>query len=442
MIKDIDIFIRLTFLLGMAFLFCCQSKEDSGDGISELSGSKIEIRGVNEKELPSENNLKAIIGATLLDGTGAEPLSNAVVIIEGDRILSVGKKGAIEIPEGSVILDASGKFILPGFMDAHFHLDRSKKLPNIFLQNGITSLRDPGAWIEAYNGERQEGYDLPRLFLTGPHFDMYPPAYPNDAIIIRDEKEARMQVNKLADKGASAIKIYFRLSLGLIKAVCDEADKRGMVVTGHLETTTAMDAIHAGLDGIEHVTSVGTSLISDQEAENYRQAILLDNNARRSGRYEMWEALTVEGPKADSLIHLMVQKNTFLSATLAVYEVQDPHTDSIQFKGFQKMLTFIGKANKAGVSMVVGSHSVVPFAELGWAFHRELELLANCGLSNQEIIMAATLNNARFFQVEDRLGSIENGKQADLVVLGSNPLTDIRNMRKIEKVMLNGVWIK
>lgn len=434
--------IRLSFLLGITFFFSCQSKEDTSDRISELPDSKIEIKGVNEKELPSGKNLKAIVGATLLDGTGEEPLSNAVVIIEGDRILSVGKKGAIEIPEGSVILDARGKFLLPGFMDAHFHLDRSKKLPNLFLQNGITSLRDPGAWMEAYNGERQEGYPLPRLFLTGPHLDMYPPAYPNDAIIIRDEEEARLKVNKLADQGASAIKIYFRLPLGLIKAVCDEADKRGMVVTGHLETTTAMDAIHAGLDGIEHVTSVGSSLISDQEAENYRQAILLDNNARRMGRYEMWEALSVEGPKMDSLVNLMVKKNIFLSATLAVYEFRNQESDSIKFKGFQNMLAFIGKASEAGVRIVVGSHSVVPFADLGWAYHREMELLAECGLSNQEIVLAATLNNARFFQVEDRLGSIEEGKQADLVILGGNPLTDIGNMRIIDKVMLNGVWIR
>lgn len=436
--------IKNNFSLTLLIVFLslsCQSEKVDRDSLSTIPDQKIEIQAINEKELPFEDNVIAIIGATLIDGQGGDPIENSSVIIEGDRILSVGKRGEVQIPEHAELVEAEGLFLLPGLIDAHFHLDRSVQLPNLFLQHGITSLRDPGAWIEAYDGERKGGYVLPRLFLTGPHFDMSPPAYPHDAFIVRDEEEARMQVNKLADQGASAIKIYFRLPLGLIKAICQEADKRGLIVTGHLETTPAMDAINAGMDGIEHVTSLGTSLISDREAEKYRQAVLLDNNARRMGRYEMWNGINVESAKVDSVIDFLVQNETFLSATLAVYEFRDQQADSVKFNGFKNMVAFIGKARKAGVAVVVGSHSVVPFADLGWAYHREMELLAESGLTNPEIIVAATMDNARFFKVEDNLGSIEVGKLADLVLLSANPLLDIWNMRKVEKVMLNGFWV-
>lgn len=83
----------------------------------------------------------------------------------------------------------------------------------------------------------------------------------------------------------------------------------------------------------------------------------------------------------------------------------------------------------------------MPYAEFGWAYQRELELLAQSGLSNTEVIQAATIENARFFRIEDRLGSIEQGKQADLILVNGNPLNDIKAMYKVERVMLNGTWV-
>ncbi|MDH5603975.1 MAG: amidohydrolase family protein [Cyclobacteriaceae bacterium] len=106
------------------------------------------------------------------------------------------------------------------------------------------------------------------------------------------------------------------------------------------------------------------------------------------------------------------------------------------------MVKFTGKAKRGGVKIVVGSHTWVPYAETGYAYFRELELLRDAGLSTMEIISAATMENARFFRVEDRLGSIEKGKLADLVLVKGNPLEDIQVLRDPEKVMLNGVFVK
>ena len=283
-------------LLGMILLlvWSCNSGKETNGELDRSENTESQLWPVNEQELPKGDNVKAIVGATLIDGNGGTPLLNSTVVIQQNQILWVGKSGDYKIPEEAEVVDAKGLVLMPGLIDAHFHLDRSAKLPHLFLQNGVTSLRDPGAWIEAYEGERNSGYIIPRLFLTGPHFDSSPPAYPHDAFIARDEEEAKIQVNKLADQGVSALKVYFRLPLQIITAVCEQAHQRGLVVTGHLETISAVDAIHAGLDGIEHVTSLGTSLIPAREAEKYKQAILLDNNARRSGRYEMWSNIPLD----------------------------------------------------------------------------------------------------------------------------------------------------
>lgn len=425
-------------------LFSCKKiEEPETNGKETNPETSTAIAAVNEKEIPTGKKMIALVGATLIDGNGGEPISDACVVIKGNIISDVGKNGDIEIPHDAEIVEAKGLFLLPGLIDAHFHLDGVKELPYHFLQHGVTSLRDPGAWIEAYAGERASGYPLPRLFLTGPHLDMPPPAYPHDAYLVRDAEEARLQVNRMADHGASAIKIYFRVSLGLIKEICATAHERGLPVTSHLEITNAKDAILAGVDGIEHVTSFGTSLLPELEAEKYRQAVLADNDARRVGRYEIWNSININSQEVDSLINFLVDHQTFLSATLGVFEyrMEDGKKDSVKLNGFKNMMAFVGKAKKAGVPVVVGSHSIIPYAPLGWAFQREMELLAESGMSNAEVIVAATMENAHFFRIDDRLGSIEKGKQADLILVNKNPLNDISAMRQIQRVMLNGVWI-
>ena len=99
------------------------------------------------------------------------------------------------------------------------------------------------------------------------------------------------------------------------------------------------------------------------------------------------------------------------------------------------------KLSKGGVRLVLGSHSMIPYAEEGWAYQREMELWVESGIPNTRVIMGATIENARYFRIDDRLGSIEKGKIADIVLIKGNPLVDIKAMRDIEKVMLNGVWV-
>ena len=401
------------------------------------------IREINYSEIREGDGVYALVGADLIDGRGGEPLTNSCVIIRNGMIEAVGKNGEVDIPAGAQQVMLMGGTMLPGLIDAHYHDEDSDTLTSLYLMNGVTSVRDPGEWIESYEHLRGPDRMIPRLFLAGPHLDQYPPAYPADSYIVRDAVEAALAVDHLAAQGATVIKVYYGLSVGMIREVCRRSEKYGLPVTAHLEITDARDAISAGLDGIEHVTSFGLGLLPMREAEKYKQAVMADKNARRRGRYEVWASISMDdNPDVDSLIDFLARRKTFVSPTLAVFERRPDRADSIEVKGFKNMLAFVGLANERGVRFVAGSHSYVPYAEPGFAFQREMELLHDAGLTNMQVIVAATLENARFFRIDERLGSIERGKVADLIVVKGNPLEDLRAMRSVTGVMLNGVWAK
>jgi imidazolonepropionase-like amidohydrolase len=384
----------------------------------------------------------AILGATLIDGRGGPAIPDAAVVVRGERIAAAGTRAAAAVPPGAEVFDATGLTLVPGLIDSHFHIDGDDGLPALYLTHGITSVRDPGQWTEAYDVARKGG-SVPRLFLCGPHLDSPPPAYPADSFIVRDAEETRRAVNRFADDGASAIKVYFRLPLALIRVAVETAHARGLPVTSHLEVVDAGDAIRAGVDGVEHVTSFGTALLPLRAAEKYRQAVLADNNARVEGRYQVWNTIDFDTARARSLVALIVARGTVISPTLAVFERQtgDKEATAIQVHAFKQMEAFVGRASRAGAHVVVGSHSDVAHAQRGWAYQRELELLVEAGLTPMQALMAGTAENARFFRAADRLGRIEAGLLADLVLVEGDPLRNISDMRRVKRVMLNGTWV-
>jgi imidazolonepropionase-like amidohydrolase len=390
------------------------------------------------------NRVVAIIGATLIDGRGGLPVSNAVVVVRGNKIAAAGSDNSTKIPSEAEVLAAEGKVLLPGLIDSHFHIERDYELPRLVLSHGVTSVRDPGQWIEVYDPIRRSALPQPRCFVAGPHLDCPPHAHPQDAFAVTNADDTRRAVDRFVDEGASVIKVYYRLPLELIGVACEAAHRCGVPVTAHLELVNAGDAIRAGLDGVEHVTSFGTALAEPDEAEHFRKTVAEDNDARRKARYELWSRLDLRAsPRVRPLLDLMVKRKVFLSPTLAVFEKRrgDRGVIEVEAHGFENMLEFARMCHRAGARIVVGSHSVVPKAERGWAYQRELELLAECGLTPLEIITAATRNNAEFFRASARLGTIEPGKLADLVLLDDDPLKDIRALHRVGRVMLNGRWI-
>jgi imidazolonepropionase-like amidohydrolase len=226
--------------------------------------------------------------------------------------------------------------------------------------------------------------------------------------------------------------------------VCEAAHQRNIPVTAHLQIVRADDAIEAGLDGIEHVTSVGTAIADPMEAEKFRQAVTAGNKARNEGRYQLWSTIDFESPRVGRLIDLMVRRGVFFSPNLAIIERRAGERGATEMhaKACENMRRFTAMASKAGVRVVVGSHSNVPYAETGWAYQREMELMLESGMTPMDVIAGATLDNAKFFRAETRIGSIEPGKLADLVFVEGDVLRDISSMRRVRRVMLNGEWIR
>jgi imidazolonepropionase-like amidohydrolase len=384
-------------------------------------------------------------GGRLIDGTGRTPVADVQILITANRIARVGPRGSFEVPGGAERIDTTGKTLLPGFVDLHFHIADDPTLVPLFLANGITSARDPGAWMELFEPVKrwqdENHIPGPRLFLCGPHLDGPNPAYPTDSVVMLSPEEARLWVRREVRRGATAIKVYFRLPLESIRAAAEEAHRLRVPVTAHLEIINVRDAVEAGIDGVEHITSLGLSLLAPMQAEKYRQQVLADNNARREGRYQMWASIDPHSEQAAELARFLAARKVFVDPNLAVFERRpDPDDENSAAKvlATKHMKEYVGVLHRAGVPIVAGSHSNVDYAPRGFAFHRELETLVETGLTPAETLVAATRTGAQFLGREHELGTVEEGKLADILVLDNDPLVDISNTRSISKIILDG----
>ncbi|MEP6917352.1 MAG: amidohydrolase family protein, partial [Acidobacteriota bacterium] len=250
-------------------------------------------------------------------------------------------------------------------------------------------------------------------------------------------------------EGASALKIYFRLPFASAKAVIAVCNANHIPCTAHLEILDARALFAAGLHGVEHITSLGTSVVPERAAEAYRQAVLADNDARRDGRYALFARANLDGPEAQALYAVLRDRRPWIDPTLAVFERRadrpppdtKPEMVKVMADGFAQMKALTLRTRQAGARIVMGGHSTVPFAERGEAPWRELELLVESGLSPLEAITAATSTAAGFLYRSEELGTLGPGFQADLVILRDDPSRAISAVRTVERVMVAGTWI-
>jgi imidazolonepropionase-like amidohydrolase len=386
----------------------------------------------------------AVEGGTLFDGTGAVRQDHSI-LVRGQEIQEVAPLGHPPPPRNARRFDARGKFILPGLIDLHFHFNVridpkiSPWLPLHFLANGVTTLREMGNWIveenQRWSAEIQaRGLPVPRLLYTGPVLDGANPLIPDQSLVLLDEMDARREANRLLDQGASSLKVYSRLPLNLVRVVIEEAHRRGRPVHSHLGIVDPRDAIAAGLDGIEHATSLCRIFLSPRESEAFRQASLKEGNP---GSMRIWTRADPAGPEAAALIELMLRHKINLDSTLALHEARREARDEDRVKAVRNMADFTVRYQRAGGSVTIGSHGKVPNAPPGLGFHRELEMHVEAGMSPSDALQAATRVGARALRLEDR-GVIAKGKLADLVILDGDPLQDISNLRRVHAVILGG----
>jgi imidazolonepropionase-like amidohydrolase len=408
----------------------------------------------------TRNGKLALVGATLVDGTGHAAVPDAVVVIDGGKIVSVSTAAQAKIPSDATRLDLHGKTLLPGLWDMHAHFEQVEWGP-IYLAAGATTVRDCGnefEFITAVRDAIRDGRGLgPRILAAGVVDGDGPAALGVERV--NSAEDAKMWVDRYHDAGFNQMKIYSSMTAANVAAVAQEAHRLGMTVTGHVpEGMNAYDAVNAGMDQINHI-----HYVLDVEMPPLTDEAKKD----RKKRMEAVAAIDVNSPEARKAIEFLKDHGTVIDPTVALMEwfgtatsahpissfepgakrvapelaqmFEDPtgpvppNQETID-KVFQREIETIGALHRAGVPIVAGTDQAVP----GFSLYRELELYVQAGFTPMEAIQSATLVPAKVMGLEKQLGTIEAGKAADIIVLGANPLDDIHNLRTVEQVITGG----
>lgn len=391
----------------------------------------------------------ALVGGTLIDGTGKPATPNAVVLIEGDRIVAAGPRSTIKIPDGAKIVDITGKFLLPGLWDMHAHFYQTELGPT-YLAAGITTVRDVGNDTEVATALRDAAKEKrglgPRMLLAG-YIDGKNEEHSFD-VQVETPEEARAAVQRYKDAGYEQIKIRDNVKLETLKVICAEAHRLGMTVTGHVPNgMNALQAVEAGMDQLNHLNYVLTGFFPKRDRSSPPVTINLTARNVTNALNFFKEHGTVIDP-TEAVLELMLRPMNMPIETFEPGVTKVPAEMKVQInkKGqaadqaeglrmvLDVFLKIIGALHKAGVPIVAGSDVGVPAHTL----HRELELYVKAGMTPLEAIQAATIVPARVMKLDAEVGSIEPGKRADLIVLDANPLDNISNIRKLRFVVTQG----
>jgi Amidohydrolase family len=441
--------------------------------------------------LAAQTDPLAFTHVTVIDATGQPPLPDRSIVVAGDRIQTIGKFSETKLPKRARIVDASGKYMIPGLWDMHVHFrggadlipDNEAWLP-IFLSYGITGVREMGGdlaeTVFQWRAEIENGTRLgPRILTCGSKLDGPKPEWPG-SIPVTDPASARAAVDKVKSMGADFVKIYSRnFPPDVFAAIVNEARKQGLTVGGHLPfmTMTTRDAINGGVHFIEHANLFvlgGGSRSEKQIDDDYatrRESKTPMNLVELMYRY----AQTSDGDWAQELAGELVQHDVWVTPTLAAmrgneslgrvdydqnpdrkyifpgmwktwnpetglrHPLRDEQLEQLQLVD-EKTGTLVKLMQTRGVGLLAGSDSGASnsYRFPGATLHQELELLAGSGLSPMETLQTATRNPAVFLGELPHSGTLGEGKTANLVLLNANPLEDIRNSKKIDAVVLKG----
>lgn len=409
--------------------------------------------------------------ATLIDATGAPAKRDMSIVIVDGRITSLGKTGRVRIPADAEIIDATGKFLIPGLWDMHIHsggYENGKKYFPRLIANGITGVRDMGSPLDEIlrlRSEVEAGAVVgPHMIIAGPIVQGPLPFRMPLFISVNNEAEAKQTVISLKGRGVNFIKVQDALPRDLYFAIADEAKRQRIPFAGHVPPSiSAAEASNAGQRSIEHLGGRFYGVLlgcSNSESELTAKIREIVSNVMKSlnegrepddsgiFRASLTKPLleSFNDSKAATLFSMFLRNQTWQVPTLvaqplraAINERKDLSEDDIRHgkKLLQKQFDVVRAMQRAGVKIMAGTDFPPERARL----YEELALLVEAGLTPMEALQSATRNPAAFLGKLDSLGTIERGKIADLILLDANPLEDIRNVQKINAVVFGGKLI-
>ena len=420
---------------------------------------------------------------------------NMSVVIKENKILDIFKTREIVLSPKNKVHRGSNKFIIPGLWDSHIHFafekDLATSMPNLFLYHGITSLRDTGGEFDFVNKFKQEAISNPktksRVKIAGPlidgKFNVYDGSniyFPKLSIQNIDNNQLERNVRLLIDKKVDFLKAYEMLSPAQFKILSNLAKENNLKLTGHVPLSmSVIEASNLGLNSMEHLRNLELSMTEMSEKLFQERKNLLLNKSSIKGselrslihsKQRMKSINDLDSIKINNVIDALIKNDVWQIPTLILYKNFANKTfknpDYLQFLNLlpeerkeewikkinaidnviskdvveytvwsKKMVDFM---HDRGISFMAGTDTPIGFLIPGLSLHQEIQELYESGLSELEAIQTATINPAKYFNLENSLGRIKSGFIADLIILDKNPLESISNTKSIHAVIKEG----
>lgn len=394
----------------------------------------------------------------IVDVESGKIIPSQQVLIKDSIIRFIGSSIPEKSKGNTIVINGTGKYLVPGLWDMHFHLcwmnNNDSLLFPVLLKKGITGIRDMGGDLQIMNSFKSriknKGMPAPEIYGAGPIIDGNPPVQPDFSLPVDDNTNMPHVLDSLSNKGAAFFKVYSLIKENQLRATADYCKTHHMQFEGHLsEYIDPKLSISLGQKSVEHLNRI----------------------------FEIWQE---DKAKLDEIGNMMVAQKSFLCPTVITYYLKTKLRDSsivkpayeqyitpslrnewqtlwtkrikaAEKKGNENQLNDIFESQKKliahlanmGVMILAGSDFAgMPYVYPGIGLQEELKLLATCGLSNLQVLQSATINPAIFMGKEHKYGSVTIGKYADLIIVENNPLTDISNIQTIKDVIIKGQIIQ
>ena len=434
----------------------------SGSDIWAVNLNVFDNKSLYSLNTGNGNEALVLNGATLIDGNGGPPKADSVVVIgDSKKIIAITNQtnfrdslSLFNDDSGSQItkrvLNLTEKYIVPGLFDMHAHIAgvrknsydqaTSENMLEMLLKYGITTVRNPGGPTNETVHLREEVLNRnlsgPEIFTAGRLLNT--PEFPIPFVEkqVYTEEEVREEVRNQATAGVDYIKLYVGLKPDLVKAAVDEAHRQGIKVIGHLYLTSWTDAANLGIDFLTHGVPVSPFLLPEDKQR------IFNRTGGNPFDHSLWlDLVDLDSIEIRNMIESLVQNQIPVDPTLNVYEaifVRQSFADPQNEQRWSKVLQLTKMMHDRGVKILSGTD--IPNFELvpGESLHHELELLVEAGINTSDVIKIATKNGAEALNLMNQTGTIEPGKQADILILSANPVEDIENTKRIEAVISNG----
>jgi imidazolonepropionase-like amidohydrolase len=423
------------------------------------------VRNVAHRFLSAANRTPTLVDHVLMfDSVAGTYLPDRSVLIADGKVAAVGAAGSIQAPAGATVIDGRGKTLLPGLWDAHQHVGDDWNL----LQNvatGMTNYRSPGSMIDdalSIAKRRAAGDLLAPDGKISVIIDRKDPLAAQGALTVSSAEETVAAVDKIKAAGLWGVKFYTSMNPAWIAPGAAEAHKLGLHVHGHVPAgMRPLDAVRAGYDEVTHINFIMMQAMPQEVVDKANTA------ARLEGPAKYGKDVDLDSPAMKAFYAELAKRKTIIDPTLTVWEplmTSDGSALAPEYapfadiappavargwkisgyplfgglsradfrKSFDKMVGLVGRLHDAGVRIVAGTDGY------GLELVRELELYEQAGLTNAEALQTATIVPARMVGMDDRTGSIAKGKTADLILVDGDVSKDLRNLRHVDTVFLDG----